>query len=349
MKIRLSGKIYATGYSKNLEEVGCMRRSCSRLSIFSVRQFVLCFMVASLLCASAWAQETTGSISGTVKDPSGAVVPRAKVTLTDIEKHSVVRMASSGSAGEFAFPQIPFGRYSITVEAQGFKKYVEDRIDLNVDDKLTFTPTLQVGAQTEVVRVEAAADLVSTNAVATGVVTGTQMRELPLNNRVWTQLMVTQPGVSDSNNADQYYVGVTSPFGGSSTNTTGFQVNGGRREENNFQVDGMDNVDRGSNLTLLSFPSVDSIAEFRILRGVYDAELGRSAGAQINVVTRSGTSDIHGGVYEFFRNDKLNANNFFNNRSLVARPLLRYNNFGGTVGGPVYIPKLYQQRDKTFF
>ena len=302
------------------------------------------------MCVSAWSQETTGSIAGTVKDPSGAVVPRAKVTLTDTEKNAVVRTTTSGASGEFSFPQIPFGRYSVTVEAPGFKKYVEGSIVLNVSDKLSFSPTLQVGAQSEVVHVEATADMVATqDAVATGVVTGTQVRELPLNNRVWTQIMITQPGVSDSNSTDQYYVGATSPFGGSSTNTTGFQINGGRREENNFLVDGMDNIDRGSNLTLLSFPSVDSIAEFRIVRGVYDAESGRSAGAQINVVTRSGTKDIHGGVYEFFRNDKLNANNFFNNRSSVIRPLLRYNNFGGTVGGPVYIPKVYQQRDKTFF
>ncbi len=197
---------------------------------------------------------------------------------------------------------------------------------------------------------EAAPELVATqDATASGVVSGTQVREIALNNRVWTQLMTLVPGVSDSNSTDQYYVGATNPFGGSATNTTGFQINGGRREENSFLVDGMDNIDRGSNLTLLAFPSVDSISEFRIVRGVYDAELGRSGSAQINVITRSGTSDIHGGVYEFFRNDKLNANNFFNNRSSVIRPFLRYNDFGGTVGGPVYIPRLYPQRDKTFF
>lgn len=310
--------------------------------------FVL--LAASLVCTSAFAQETTGSIAGVVKDPSGAVVPGAKVTLVNMDTKAVVRTVTSGGSGDFAFPQIPVGHYSVTVEAPSFKKFEEAGINLNVSDRLSVTATLQIGAPMEVVHVEAAKDLVETqDAVAVGVVSGTQVRELAMNNRVWTQLLTLVPGVSDSNSTDQYYVGATSPFGGSSTNTVGFQVNGGRREENNFLVDGMDNVDRGSNLTLLSFPSVDSISEFRIVRGVYDAESGRSAGAQVNVITRSGTRDIHGGVYEFFRNDKLNANNFFNNRASVLRPLLRYNDFGGTVGGPVYIPKVYQQRDKTFF
>ena len=132
-----------------------------------------------------------------------------------------------------------------------------------------------------------------------------------------------------------------------------FQINGNRREENNWQVDGADNVDRGSNLTLLSFPSIDAISEFRVVRGVYDAESGRSAGGQINVITRSGTSNLHGGLYEFFRNDYLNANSYFNNDHVlpvtVTRPQLRYNDFGGMVGGPVWIPKIYEHRNKTYF
>ena len=303
-----------------------------------------------LLCASAWAQETTGSISGTVKDPSGAVVPNAQVTLRDIEKNADVRAAKTGDTGDFSFPQLPVAHYSLTVEASGFRKLVQGGIVLNVNDKLTFFPTLEVGAASQVVRVEAAPLQVNMqDAVASGVVTGTQVRELTMNNRVWEQLLTLVPGVSDSNSTDQYYVGATNPFGGSATNTTGFQINGGRREENNFLVDGMDNMDRGSNLTLLSFPSVDSISEFRIVRGVYDPELGRSGSAQVNIVTRSGTSGLHGGVYEFARNNVLNANQWYNNATGVARPILRYNDFGGTIGGPVYIPHVYEQRDKTFF
>ena len=303
-----------------------------------------------LICASAWAQETTGSISGTVKDPSGAVVPNAQITLRDTDKNADIRTAKTGATGDFSLPELPLGRYSFTVEAAGFRKFVQAGIVLNVDDKLTFFPTLEVGAASQVVKVEAAPLQVNMeDAVASGVVTGTQVREVAMNNRVWTQLLTLVPGVSDSASTDQYYVGATNPFGGAATNTTGFQINGGRREENNFQVDGMDNVDRGSNLTLLSFPSVDAISEFRIVRGVYDPELGRSGGAQVNVVTRSGTSSLHGGVYEFWRNNVLNANQWYNNATGVARPILRYNDFGGTLGGPVYIPHVYEQTNKTFF
>ncbi|HZU22980.1 MAG TPA: carboxypeptidase-like regulatory domain-containing protein, partial [Terriglobales bacterium] len=298
-----------------------------------------CLITILMCCLGAFAQQNTGDISGTVRDQSGAVVPNATVTLTDTDKGVVVRTVHSSDAGNFSFPQLTIGHYSITVEASNFQKFVQTGIVLNVNDKLTFFPTLQVGASSEQVTVEAAAQQVDEqDATASGVVSGTQVREITTNNRVWEQLMTLVPGVSDSNNADQYYVGATNPFGGSSTNTLGFQVNGGRREENNFLVDGMDNVDRGSNLTLLSFPSIDAISEFRIVRGVYDPELGRSAGAQVNVVTRSGTSAFHGGVYEFFRNDYLNANQYFNNASKVARPRLRYNDFGGTFGGPIPIP-----------
>ena len=306
--------------------------------------------VLVLTIQPTWAQETTGAISGTVKDPSGAVIANAKVKLTDTEKNIDVRTAITGGGGEFSFAQLPVSRYSLTVEANNFETFVVNAIVLHVNDKLTFFPTLRVGAASQVVSVEAAAQQVNLqDAVAEGVVTGTQVRELAMNNRVWTQLITLVPGVSDSNSTDQYYLGATNPLSPTATNTSGFQVNGGRREQNSFLVDGMDNVDRGSNLTLLSFPSVDTISEFRIVRGVYDPELGRSGGAQINVITRSGTSALHGGVYEFFRNDFLNANNYFNNLNAVKRPKLRYNDFGGTVGGPVYIPHLYEQRNKTFF
>jgi hypothetical protein len=305
-------------------------------------------LVLILACAGAWAQEVTGSIAGTVKDSSGAVVANATVNIKDTDKNLVVRTMKTGTAGEFSAPGLPIGHYSITVEAPGFQKLVQAGIVLNVNDKLTFYPALKVGGADQTISVEAAAQQVNLqSAVATGVVTGTQIRELSLANRNFLELVFTVPGTSNSGNTS-FFPGATAPLG---TNLVTIQVNGGRREENNFQVDGADNVDRGSNLTLLSFPSVDSIAEFRVVRGVYDAESGRSAGAQINAITRSGTSSLHGGVYEFFRNDVLNANSFFNNHAVpqVKRPKLRYNDFGGTLGGPVYIPKIYEQRNKTFF
>ncbi len=139
----------------------------------------------------------------------------------------------------------------------------------------------------------------------------------------------------------------TNPTGGN--NTVGFSVNGTRQSQNSWTIDGADNVDRGSNITIQQYPSIDAIEEMKIVRTPYSSEFGRAGGGQISIVTKSGTSSLHGTAYEFMRNDKLNANNFFNNFNSVSRPPLRYNDFGYTVGGPVFIPKVYDGRQKTFF
>src|SRR6266851_209496 len=310
----------------------------------------LVFAALLTICATALsAQNVTGTILGTVSDSKGGFVPNVAVTITNADQRIVVRTVSTDDHGQYAAPLLPVGHYSVTVEIAGFKKVTQSGFVLNVSDKLAVNFTLEVGSVSESVSVEASALHVDTeSATATGVISGLQLRELSLNSRNYAQLVLLVPGASDSGNADQIFPGATAPIG---TNLMSFQINGNRREENNWQVDGADNVDRGSNLTLLSFPSIDAIAEFRVVHGVYDAESGRSAGGQINVITRSGTRDIHGGLYEFFRNNILNANSFFNNRSIpiVKRPPLRYNDFGGTVGGPVYIPGIYRKRDKTFF
>lgn len=318
-----------------------MKRIAGRC--FGVMMLLLC------LSCSCLGQNVTGTISGTVSDSKGGLVPNAKVTVINADQQVVVRAVTTDERGEYSAPLLPVGRYEVTAEVSGFKKMTQSGIVLSVNDKLAVNFTLEVGAVTETVSVEANALQVDTqSATATGVISGTQLKELSLNSRNYAQLVLLVPGASDSGNADQIFPGATAPLG---TNLITFQINGNRREQNNWQVDGADNVDRGSNLTLLSFPSIDAISEFRVVRGVYDAESGRSAGGQINVITRSGTSDIHGGIYEFFRNNILNANSFFNNKAnpAVPRPPLRYNDFGGTVGGPVWIPKVYEQRNKTFF
>lgn len=301
------------------------------------------------LSFASYSQNVTGTILGTVADSKGDAVANATVTITNTDQNIAVRTVTTDQQGQYVVPLLPVGRYNVTAEATGFKKAIQAGIVLNVNDKVAVNLTLEVGAVTESVTVEASALQVDTqSATATGVISGLQLRELSLNSRNYAQLVLLVPGASDSGNADQIFPGATAPIG---TNLMTFQINGNRREENNWQVDGADNVDRGSNLTLLSFPSIDAISEFRVVRGVYDAESGRSAGAQVNVITRSGTSDLHGGLYEFFRNDDLNANSFFNNTTtpVTPRSRLRYNDFGGTVGGPLWIPKIYEQRDKTFF
>jgi hypothetical protein len=307
-----------------------------------------------LLCTFVvHAQEITGQIRGTVKDASGAVVQNALVEVINTDTKQIIRRLHASRDGDYVAPLLPVGHYAVNVEAPGFRKFVKSGIALNVGDQLTADATLQLGAATETVTVEAEALQINQESnTVEGLIEGSQVRELPLNNNNYEQLITLQPGVS-SNAADQLYVGTTNPSGG--VNVVSFSVNGARNTENNWTIDGADNLDHGSNLTLLVYPNVDAIDEFKVERSSYSPEFGRSAGGQINVVTRSGTKDFHGSANEFFRNDALNANipiNKLNNEwhSPLSRPVLRYNDFGGTIGGPLFIPGYYnQKKDKTFF
>ncbi len=305
-------------------------------------------LIVFILGAIAVSQEITGTISGSIKDPTGAVLPGATITILNTDKNVVIRTVTSDGSGEYVAPLLPIGHYTLTVSASGFRKVSGTNITLNVNDKLTMNFTLQVGAAETEVTVEAAAlQVEQQSATASGLISGTQLRELSLNTRNSEQLVVLQPGVSYGG-GDQLYVGVMNPNG--EDNSVVFAINGARDNANNWTIDGADNVDRGSNSTLLNYPSVDSIAEFKVLRGMYNAEFGRSAGGQINVVTKSGESQFHGNLYEFFRNDKLNANTFFNNHEGIERQPLRYNNFGWTFSGPVpFLGKDKAGANKTFF
>ncbi len=208
--------------------------------------------------------------------------------------------------------------------------------------------TLEVGNVTEVVTVEASALTVEkTSATVSTLINETQVKELSLNNRNWVQLVTLAPGVSNDL-ADQVYVGTTNPAG--QANTINISVNGARSSQNTFTVDGADITDRGSNITIQAYPSVDSIQEFKVLRSLFAAESGRSGGGQINIITKSGTDHFHGSAFEFIRNEVLNANDFLTNASTAPqfgrnsdgkakRAPFRYNNFGGTFGGPIYLPK----------
>ncbi len=316
--------------------------------------------VALLLCCSAplltsplFAQEVTGSISGTVTDQSGAAIKGASVVLTNTDRKQDVRTVPTSGAGFYSASSLPLGTYTITITASGFQTESVTGLVLHVDDKATINRQLHIGSSSETITV--AADALRVNledAAVAGLINGTQVRELVLSTRNYEQLLSLQPGVAYAGTTDQIYLGPTNPLGGA--NTVAFSVNGQRTSANNWTIDGADNVDRGSNLTLLAFPSVDAIAEFKTLRGTYSAEYGRSASGQINVVTRSGTKDLHGSAYEFFRNNVLNANswankNFATSAQFLPRAPLRYNDFGYTVGGPVYIPHIYNGRNKTFF
>ena len=341
-----------------------------------IRRAVSMFLLLGLALGAmpAVAQEITGSIVGIVKDSNGSVVAGATVTIKNTDKNIVARTVTTNDEGSYSAPFLLAGHYSVTVEATGFKRFVKNDIELNVNDRIAVDATLEAGAVSEEVVVTAGAVQIETQtATASGLVSNLEVRELPLNNRNFVQLVTLLPGVS-STMTDQVYIGTTNPFG--QTNTVSISINGGRTSQNSWSIDGADNVDRGSNLTLLNYPSVDAIAEFKVLRNHYSAEYGRNASGHVNVITKSGGRDFHGNLYEFFRNDKLNANTYFNNLTgrfttdptakapdvIVAagdpragnertpRPVLRYNNFGYTIGGPVYIPGFYNQgKDKTFF
>jgi hypothetical protein len=313
--------------------------------------------VTALLCsclffiAAAFSQDTTGSIRGLVKDPTGAVVAGATVTITNTDQNVVVRSVKTGSEGQYTAPFLPVGHYSVAVEARGFTKTVIPKVTLNINDQLTYDVNLQVASSTQEVTVNASAVHVDLEGPqAAGLISGQQVRELAVSSRNFVQLVALQPGVTTSLASSNMYVGASNPTGMS--NQMNIIVNGNRPTQNNWTVDGADNFDRGSNLTLVSYPSIDSIAEFKVLRSNYLAEHGRSSAGTVTVVTRNGTNDFHGSAYEFFRNDVLNANNYFNRNNLngtpraadkiIPRPPMRWNDFGFTLGGPI-------KKGKTFF
>ena len=288
------------------------------------------------------AQNITATLTGTVTDSSGAALAGATVTLHDKTKNTDVT-AATDQAGFYSVPDLPVGTYSVTIKMAGFKAYLEDDVVLHVGDRRTLNAALSVGQLSETVEVAASLVPVETSTSAQdATIIGTQVRELQLNNRNFIQLVALQPGVS-STEPDQ--VG----FGGISA-TLAVSVNGNRTSANNWTVDGSDINDSGSNLTIVNVPSVDALGEFTIERSTYDAQYGRSGGGQVNVVTKSGTSDFHGDAYEFDRNDKFAANSFLLNKSGTPRPPLRYNDFGYTFGGPFFIPGHYNSnKNKTFF
>jgi hypothetical protein len=321
-----------------------MKRRMFSAVVVLAALFTICVAVAS-------AQNVTGTIQGSVSDPKGGAVANVAVSIINADQNIVIRTVRTDERGQYTAPLLPIGNYTVSAEMAGFKKVIQTGVTLNVSDRLEINLTLEVGSVSETVTVESDALRVDTQSVTpTGLITGTQVRELSLGTRNYEQLVSLMPGVS-MGNLNQLYIGNSLPSGLAAT--VSFSVNGQRNGSNYWTIDGIDNVDRGSNLTLSNFPSVDAISEFKVLRSEYDAEFGRAGGGIINVITKSGGNTFHGNAYEFFRNDDLNANNFFNNAASpkqIPRPPLRYNDFGYTIGGPVFIPNHYNTRkDKTFF
>src|SRR5689334_3075536 len=296
------------------------------------------------------AQEITGAMTGTVKDANGAGIAGATVTISDADKQVVVRTVTTNEGGDFSAPNLLSGFYDISVEAPNFKKSVLSRIKLDVGQHRSIDLVLEAGNITESVLVTSAPVAVTlTTPTSSTVINGDQVRQLSINNRNFVQLVTLAPGVTNDLD-DLVFTGTNNPDT-QVVNRTLISVNGARSTQNTFTVDGADVTDRGSNLTIQAYPSVDSIGEFNVLRSLYPAESGRSGGGQVNVVTKSGGEKFHGSAFEFIRNEAFNANDFQSNRtpSLAAafgrydngkikRKPFRYNNYGFTIGGPIYVP-----------
>lgn len=296
----------------------------------AVRRFPISIILLVVTCTATWAQKDTGAIAGVVKDASGAVVAAAKITITDVDRGTSVT-TDSNAQGEYVMSPLKIGRYSVTVEKQGFKKAVAGPITVDVQARPEVNVTMQVGSFNETVTVNTEGPQLETETSELGDVVNSKVVEtLPLNGRNYAQLALLGAGV------------VPAEPGSRVTATFGFSSNGSRSLQNNFLLDGVDNnANLGDVLNETAYviqPSVDAIAEFKVQTNSYSAEFGRGNGAIMNAILKSGTNSLHGDVYEFLRNDKLDGKNAFDE----SRQPYKQNQFGATLGGPII-------KNRTFF
>src|SRR5215831_1361517 len=296
----------------------------------------LASLIPSVLAQSA----STGALTGVVTDPTGAAVPRATVTLINNSTNQI-RTVTTGTDGSYRFGLLEPGSYKVRFTAAGFKTAELPSITINVTETPTLDRVLEVGSQAEQITIEADVEtLQTTNSTLGTTVSGATIATLPLPARNFTAILGMSTGVAvDATNGVSYGRG-----------SLNMSVNGANPEKNNFQMDGVSvNNAAGNNqagdaglYTGITIPNPDSIQEFKIQTSTYDAGYGRNPGGNVNVVTKSGSNVFHGTLFEFFRNEALNANDFFRNRAGGSRQVLNQNQFGGTVGLPI-------KKDKLFF
>jgi len=305
--------------------------------------------VLMVFAVSGRAQDaTSGSISGTVTDSTGAAIKGATVVLTNTDRNQVERTLTTNGAGFYTATSLPLGNYIVKASSPTFAAVITNGIYLHVADALTVNEALKPGSAGETVTVTDQAPSINlTDATSSGLINSTQLSQLVMVTRNYEGLMVLQPGVVFGGGTDNIIRGSSGVGGGSSV--VNFSVNGGRDTSNNWTIDGADNVDRGANLTLYVYPAIDAISEFKALRGQYSAQYGRNASGQIDVATKSGTNSLHGSAYEYLRNNAFDARGYQANQLGSTTAAYRYNDFGFTVGGPVWIPKIYNGKNKTFF
>jgi len=302
-----------------------MHPSMARRSL-AVRLAV--FSLLTLLASPALGQSTGGRILGRVADPSGAVLANVSVRITN-QATGVARETKTNGSGDYTFVEVAPGNYTAEFEQKGFKRNVQKDLTVEINQVVTLNSTLQIGATAETVVVTSEAPLVDTTSTQLGAVVGQrEVANLPLNERDTYALLQLQPGVQSQLGSDLFY---------GSDKPGVVSVNGGRGRANNYSVNGGDGNDQFANLPVVQ-PSPDSIQEFRVITNTFDAEYGRNSGAVVNVVTKGGTNQFHGDVYEYFRNKTLNARGYFD----TIKPDLKQNQFGATFGGPI-------KKDRSFF
>ncbi|MCI0524517.1 MAG: carboxypeptidase-like regulatory domain-containing protein, partial [Acidobacteria bacterium] len=294
------------------------------------RPFVYSFLITLFMCGSilAFAQQETATITGEIRDANGALVSKATITVTNVETNVSLK-SETNDQGVYTVPSLKPGSYSITVERTGFKKTVRSGVTLQVNQVARVDISLQIGELNTVVEIVEAATLLETETSSRGsVIDQKKIVDLPLNGRDYNQLALLSPGVLPGTPrlASVNFKGV-------------LNVNGNRTFNNVFLLDGVDNISysnsfRGENVQLVQ-PSIEALQEFKIQTNAYSAEFGRSSGAVVNATIKSGTNSIRGAVYEFLRNDVLDANNFFSNALGAPKPRRQRNQFGAAVGGPI--------------
>jgi hypothetical protein len=299
------------------------------------------FLILTPLCGLPIVAQAAvgGSISGTVKDPSGAVVPKATVTAANTDT-GVRQVVTVNATGAFSFPSLPVGHYDIDIAAAGFRPYRRANIMVDVNSIILVDAALEVGESSQTVTVTESALRAETASTQLGdVITGSNIIALPLNGRSYTDLLALQPGVMPATTITSLTVqglgqSIFSPSGDLNPGT--LSINGQRESANGFMINGSDAEEDGS-MAAAIIPNLDSIAEFRILSADFDAEYGKYTGGQINVITKSGTNEFHGDVFEFLRNTDLDARNYFS----PTRGTFIQNQYGGTMGGPIVRKKIF--------
>jgi hypothetical protein len=282
------------------------------------------------------AQVGTGDVLGTVTDSTGAVLPDAKVTIKN-QGTAAVRSATTNAKGEFTFSSLPNGTYTLTVEMTGFKIYVASGLPLSTGDRARYDAKLETGAVTETVEVTGtAAEMQTDSSEVSSTVEEKAVADLPLNGRSLEAAIQVQPGIQYAQNGNSQ-----------NDRRPSFDIAAANGGKNNEMVDGFDNNERADGLDGIR-PSVDSVQEVKVDTSSYSAEYGRASGAVVNIITKAGTNDFHGSLYEFLRNDIFDAQSYsFGNT--IPKAKLRQNYYGGSLGGPVWLPKLYNGKNKTFF